>query len=82
MSGASWPTWEVALYGFSEVYVEAPSKASARWWAASRCHEAGYGRSPVELIQRGVDVREVGHTLAAIMSGDSPIYRVDPRRVA
>ena len=49
---ADWPTFEVGIYGFGDCYIEAPTKASARWCAASKCHEAGYGTSPVELIQR------------------------------
>lgn len=72
MEGA-WPVWEVGLYGFGDIYVEAPTKASARWFAASKCHEAGYGRSPIDLIQRGVDIREVNRTFAG-MNGD--IHRV------
>jgi hypothetical protein len=74
---SEWPTWEVGVYGFGDFYVEAPTAASARWWTVSKMHEAGYGKSPVELIQRGVTVREVGHTWAAIM-GD--IHRVKLRR--
>lgn len=71
--GDEWPIWEVGLYGFGDIFVEAPTKASARWYAASKCHEAGYGRSPIELIQRGVDIREVNRTFAD-MTGD--IHRV------
>lgn len=69
----TWPTFEVGIYGFAECYVEAPTKASARWYAASKCHEAGYGESPIELIRRGVTVREVTHSEAAIFGN---IYRV------
>lgn len=70
---ATWPCWEVGIYGFGDVYVEAPTKASARWWTASQCHEAGYGKSPIELIQRGITVREVSRIFAGMM-GD--IHRV------
>lgn len=70
---AGWPCWEVGIYGFRDIYVEAPSAKSARWWTASRCHEAGYGRSPIDLIQRGITVREVSSSFAAIM-GD--VHRV------
>jgi hypothetical protein len=73
----TWPTWEVGLYGFGDVYVEAPTAKSARWWAATKCHKAGYGESPVELIQRGVDIRQVTHSTAAIFGN---IYRVEPKR--
>lgn len=70
-----WPCWAVDIYGFGDVYVEAPTKASARWWAASKCHEAGYGCSPIELIQRGVTVRQVASSLASAMGNN--IYRVE-----
>lgn len=74
-----WPVWEVGIYGFGDIYVEAPTKASARWWTVSKCHEAGYGRSPIELIQRGVTVHQVSRTLAGVM-GD--IHRVKRLRLA
>lgn len=73
---SAWPTWEVALYGFGGVYVEAPTAASARWWAASNRHKAGYGQSPIELIRRGVTIRQVSPTVAAILGS---IYRVERR---
>lgn len=50
------PIWAVALDGFAECYVEADTKVSARWRAASACHEAGYGTSPVDLLSRGCSV--------------------------
>jgi hypothetical protein len=68
-----WPTWEVGVYGFGDVFVDAPTAASARWWTVSRLHEAGHGRSPIELIQRGVEVRQISRTMAGIF-GD--IHRV------
>jgi hypothetical protein len=74
---SAWPVFEVGVYGFGDIYVEAPTKASARWWTVGRLHEAGYGSSPVELIQRGVTVREISRTFAAVM-GD--IHRVKLRR--
>lgn len=73
MSEDAWPCFEVEIYGFGPIYVEAPTKTSARWFAVSKCHEAGYGRSPIELIQRGVSMRELPRFLAAI-HGD--IHRV------
>lgn len=79
LTEADWPTFEVGLYGFGECYIEAPSRASARWCAASKCHEAGYGSSPIELIQRGVTIREGSSTLAIAMGG--PHYRVEPKRL-
>lgn len=75
----SWPCWEVGIYGFGDVYVEAPTKASARWWAASRCHEAGYGRSPIDLIQRGVTVREVSRMFAGFIGDIHQVKRVARR---
>lgn len=71
-----WPVWEVGLYGFGDIYVEAPTKASARWWAASKCHEAGYGRSPIDLIRRGAHIRKVDPVIARIMSD---VHRVKAR---
>jgi hypothetical protein len=70
-----WPCWEVGIYGFGDIYVEAPTKASARWWAASACHEAGYGRSVIELIRRGVSIREVNRHFAAIMGDIHKVKR-------
>lgn len=73
---SDWPTWEVGVYGFGDIFVDAPSKASARWYVVSQMHEAGYGRSPIELIQRGVTVRQISRVMAGIM-GD--IHRVKPK---
>lgn len=70
-----WPVWEVGIYGFGDIFVEAPTKASARWWAASKCHEAGYGQSPIELIQRGVTVREIDRWLASTMGDINRLKR-------
>lgn len=44
----------VEVSGFSEVVVEAPTAASARWFAAVKCHQAGYGAEPFDIIRRGV----------------------------
>jgi len=73
-----WPTFEVEIDGFPDCYIEAPTKASARLWAATKCHEAGYGRSPMELIRRGITIREVSTATAIIMGG--PHYRVERKR--
>jgi hypothetical protein len=56
----------VGIDYFEEVAVEADTAASARWAAASACHEAGYGRSPLELIRRGCTVRPITRTEADI----------------
>lgn len=72
-----WPVWEVGIYGFGDIYVQAPTKASARWFTASKCHEAGYGRSPIDLIQRGVSIGKIDR-VTAMMLGD--IHRV--KRIA
>lgn len=71
--GDARPCWGVELYGFGEIFVEAPTAASARWWVASACHDAGYGKSPIDLIRRGVVVRMVDRHFAA---GRGDIHRV------
>lgn len=68
-----WQCWEVGIYGFGDVYVEARTSASARWWTASKMHEAGYGKSPIDLIQRAVTVRPICRAVASAL-GD--IHRV------
>lgn len=56
----------VALDCFEEVAVEADTVASARWAAASACHEAGYGRNQIDLIRRGCAVRPISRVEADI----------------
>jgi hypothetical protein len=60
------PMFAVALDYFEEVAVEADTAASARWAAASACHEAGYGRNQIELIRRGCRVRPISRIEAEI----------------
>ncbi|SMC45574.1 hypothetical protein [Novosphingobium sp. B1] len=77
-----WPVWEVGLYGFGDIYVEAPTKASARWFAASACHDAGYGRSPIDLIRRGVSIGKIDRTTAAIFGDIHRVKRLRPSEVS
>lgn len=70
--------WAVEIGDFSECHVRAITAASARWCAASACHNAGYGSSPVELIRRGCTVRAITETEAALFPAhvlDAPVVR-------